>query len=444
MNLKRSIIVALAAIAVLDGSIIAWTNSTADATNAVVIEKIADGGKKFTWTTKSKEAVDLAAKIIHQIETMSTNAQTLEQAKKIVALDPDFAFGHYLVATFSQGVDAEAVKAETAKTRELAAKASEGEREYMEAVFQIRANEGDKAVPRLVALAEKYPDERLVHMMLGQQYVNQGKVVEARKHFERAIALDPSLPRVYAFIGNIELLGDNYRKAREYYTKAAAMAPKSVIPFNSVFGTVSSYVYEGNYDAAIKRMVAFREEYEKNGGPAQFPEVFIWNTTARLNLESGKPEVALQFYQKGYESIPGSKLSENEKKTWLGRMHHGLGRSLAKLGRHEEAWKHAETIKTMIEAGGEEGKAYWPAYYYMAGYLKLEAGDYKAAVENLKKADMTDDFHKLLLARAYEKLGDRENAMKTYQAIVDSKALGIERALSYPEAKKKVRMPKAT
>jgi tetratricopeptide (TPR) repeat protein len=310
----------------------------------------------------------------------------------------------------------------------------------MEAVFQIRANEGDKALPRLVALVDKYPDERLVHMMLGQQYMNRGQAADAKKHFERAIVLDPSLPRVYAFVGHTELLGENYAKAREYYVKAVSMAPKGAIPFPSVFGTVFSYVYEGNYDAAIKRMVAFREEYEKAGGPAQFPEVFIWNVMARLHLESGKPDLAFQEYQKGFQSIPASStLSENDKKTWLGRMHHGMGRSLAKMGKHDEAWKHAETIKQMIEAGGEEGKQYWPAYHYMAGYLKLEAGDYKAAVEHLKQADMNDDFHKLLLARAYEKAGDKENATKTYKAIVDSRNLGLERALAYGEAKQKAK-----
>jgi tetratricopeptide (TPR) repeat protein len=405
----------------------------------VLVADASAAAKKFTWTTKSKEAADLAAQIVNQIETMTANQQTLDQAKKVVALDPDFAFGHYLVATFSQGVDAEVVKAETAKTIELAQKASEGEREYMEAVFQIRANENAKALPRLVALADKLPDERMVHMMLGQVYMNVGNVDGATKHFERAIALDPSLPRVYAFIGNASLLRDEYGKAREYFAKAEAMAPKTAIPFGAVFGTVYSYIYEGNYDAASKRLAAFRGEYEQRGGTAQFPEVFIWNAMARIHLENGNPQQALEEYKKGYESIPGSNLPEDQKQTWLGRMHHGMGRSLSKMGKSAEAWEHAETIKKMIEAAGEPGKQFWPAYHYMAGYLKLEAGDYKAAVEHLKQADQTNEFHMLLLARAYEKVGDKEGSRKAYQTIVDSKQINLERALAYGEAKKKLR-----
>ena len=70
----------------------------------------------------------------------------------------------------------------------------------------------------------------------------------------------------------------------------------------------------------------------------------------------------------------------------------------------------------MIDDGGEPAKQYLPAWHYLAGYLKLEAGDYKAAVDELKQANPEDPFHNLLLARAYEKAGDKEEARKTYRA----------------------------
>ena len=41
----------------------------------------------------------------------------------------------------------------------------------------------------------------------------------------------------------------------------------------------------------------------------------------------------------------------------------------------------------MIDDGGEAGKQYLPAWHYLAGYLKLEAGDYAAAVSELKQAN---------------------------------------------------------
>jgi len=109
------------------------------------------------------------------------------------------------------------------------------------------------------------------------------------------------------------------------------------------------------------------------------------------------------------------------------------------MGSHAEAWKEAETIRKMIDEGGAEGKQFEPSYHYLAGYLKLEAGEYAAAVEHLQQADpVRDPFRDLLLARAYEKKGDKENARRTYQEVASFKLNTLERALSYPEAKRKL------
>ncbi len=65
------------------------------------------------------------------------------------------------------------------------------------------------------------------------------------------------------------------------------------------------------------------------------------------------------------QSVPGSRLSEDQKQIWLGRLRHGL-------------------------------------------------------------------------ARAYEKLGDKDNARKAYRAVLDWQQNSLERALAYPEAKRKL------
>ena len=71
--------------------------------------------------------------------------------------------------------------------------------------------------------------------------------------------------------------------------------------------------------------------------------------------------------------------------------------------------------------------------------MKLEAAEYAEAIDHLKKCDLTDPFHKLLLARAYEKSGDQANAQKLYREITEFNQLTIERAIAYPEAKKKLK-----
>jgi tetratricopeptide (TPR) repeat protein len=203
------------------------------------------------------------------------------------------------------------------------------------------------------------------------------------------------------------------------------------------YGLAFAHLYEGRVDEAIAALETYLAEYRDSGAAQGFPEVFIWNSIARINLESGRLEAAMKAYEKGYESVPGSSLAEDQKQLWLGRLRHGRCRVLARLGRHEEARSEALAVRKMIDDAGEAGEQYLPAWHYLAGYLELEAGDAATAIEELKQADAEDPFHQLLLGRAYEKAGNRAEAEKAWRAVVDSRRNGLERALAFPEAKRK-------
>ena len=396
----------------------------------------AGDAKTITFTTKSDEARREAQEAVRRIETFQQGALIQEAAKKAIAADPDFAWGHYLLAAAT--FPPPQAKPEHEKALELAAKASPAEQKYLAAMKLNREQKGKEALESFKQLREEFPDERLVHMMIGQLSLNQGLYADAQKSFEKAIAIDGSTPRAYAFIGNALMLQGEYAQARAKYDTALAKRAPGTAPGGVFYPRSLSHLYEGNVDQALAGLQAFLGEYKQNKLDANFPEVFIWNSIARINLENGRLDAAMKAYEEGFKSVPGSKLEENEKKVWMGRLHHGKGRTLARMGKHEDAWKEAETIKKMIDEGGEEGKQYVPAYHYMAGYLKLEAGDGPAAVEHLKQADQNDPFHKLLLARAYEKTGDKASAKKAYEEIVAFKTNNLERALAYPEAKKKL------
>ena len=394
-------------------------------------------GKKIEFTTASKEAKDYVAQIVRQVETFNVTPETNALAKKAVEADPNFAFGYYLIGTTA--ATPEEAKTNSDKAVELSKNASEGERRYIEAVMLTRAQKLNEALAIFTDLSKQYPSERMVQMLLGQVYTGLGKLPEAKAAFERAIELDGSTPRVYTFLGNIALLKGDYGKARESFKLSLSKKAPNTAPFGPNYGMAYVYVYEGNIKAAIKTLEEYQAEYVRTGQEKQFPSVFIWNSIARLHLEYGSPEEAIKYYEKGYATVPGSSIDELQKKTWLGRLHHGKGRALSKMGKPDEAWAEAETIKKMIEENGKAGEAFWPSYHYIAGYLKLEAKDYPNAIEHLKQTDLTDPFHKLLLARAYEKSGDAANAQKLYKEITEFNQLTIERAIAYPEAKKKVK-----
>jgi tetratricopeptide (TPR) repeat protein len=399
----------------------------------------AASARHFEWTTKSPEALKLLRELQGRIENFQFGPQNVELGKKLAAADPNFAMGIYYASVVEPDPD-EAVKVYQ-RSRELAKKASEGERRFIEAMIHNRLNQGvdfRKSIEPLVEIGHDYPGERLVYMILGQLYNGDGKADLAAEAFRKAQAIGPRSARAEAFLAGHDLLKGRYAEARSQYESIEKSLPKGAVPFPIRFGITFSYLYEGNVDPALASLKTYLDEYKANGLDQQFPEVFIWNAMARINLENGRLQEAMADYEKGYESIPNSKLPEDQKQTWLGRLHHGKCRTLARMGKHEEAWKEAETVRTMIVNGGEAGRQFWPAYHYLAGYAKLESGDNAAALEHLLQADATNPFHTLLLARAYERLGRKDEAKKAYQTIVDSQAQGIELPLSYPEAKKKV------
>ncbi|MEK6406637.1 MAG: tetratricopeptide repeat protein [Acidobacteriota bacterium] len=399
--------------------------------------RVSEGNKRIEFTTSSREAKDYVTQIVNRIETFQFGPDVNTLAKKSVEADPKFAFGYYLLATTSATPDE--VKQNSEKAVELAKNASDGERRYIEAVLLTRAQKLSEALTIFLDLAKQYPDERMVQMLLGQVYTNLGRLDEAKAAFEQARQIDGSTPRVYTFLGNIELLKGNSAKAREMFNASLAKQVKGSAPFGPNYGLAYAHIYQGDIKSAVKTLEGYVADYQASTQQQNFPAVFIWNSIARLHLEFGKAEDAIKAYAKGYDTIPGSTIDETQKKIWLGRLHHGKARALAKMGKREEAWKEAELIKKMIEDGGKEGEQFWPSYHYLAGYLKLEAGDYAKAVEELKQTDLTDPFHKLLLARAYEKTGDAAHAQKLYKEITEYNQLTLERALAYPDAKKKLK-----
>ena len=400
----------------------------------------AAGGKgaRFEWTTKSAEAKQGLAELQQRIENFQFGPQNAELAQKIVAADPAFAMGVYYLSAVTPPPGNEV---QLAKAVELSKQASEGERRFIEAMNVARANQGAQvqdAIPLLEKLAADYPGERLVPVLLGQIYQGQNESEKAKAAFERAREIGPPSARVRAFLANDDLLQGQYDRARQAFLEVEKTLPAGSAPFAVRYGLAFSYLYQGQVDPALSALETYLAEYKDSGSAQGFPEVFIWNSIARINLENGRLDAAMQAYEKGYESVPGSSLPEDQKQVWYGRLQHGRCRTLAKMGKHQEAWTEAQKIKKMIDDGGEPAKQYVPAWHYLAGYLQLEAGDYKTAVEELKQANPDDPFHQLLLARAYEKSGAKEEARKTYAAVVESRQNGIERALAYPEAKKKL------
>ena len=398
----------------------------------------APSGRRFEWTTKSPEAKKLLLEIQSRIENFQGGAPSLDLEKKIAAADPDFAMGTYYLSVVTPD-PVEGLKLYE-MSREQAKRVSAGERRFIEGMVHVRVNQGldfRRSIEPLEALAADYPGERLVHMILGQLYNGDGKWDQARAEFEKAQAIGPRSARAEAFLAGDALLKGRYADARAAYQAVEKSLPKGCAVRHPLRHDLQLSVREQRGQSTRVAAHLSRRVQGRRPGPAVSRGVRLERHGPHQPGERA-PRGCDEGYDKGYESVPGSSIPDDQKQTWLGRLRHGKCRTLARMGRHQEAWAEAEAVKKMIVDGGDAARQYWQAWHYLAGYAKLEAGDAPAAVEHLLQADPNDPFHTLLLARAYDKIGKAAEAKKSLQKVVDSQWPGIERPLAFPEAKRKL------
>ncbi len=401
---------------------------------ALLITAASAHAQKLPLKTSSEQARAALQKALQLIDT-EQNDKALAELDKALAADPDFAMALAVKAMLSGRSGNELL--------EKALAVSEGvEKEFITALSLASKRKAEEAVEKLQALHKKLPDEPLVLMRLGALQLQRGEYSAAAATFEAANKLTGGTPlgrsQYWLSKGNESLFNDKYAEARSYYQKIVDAGDRDATPFIPFFGQVYAHVYESAPEKAIAVIDEYMARYNRNGAAQGYPPTWIWNMRARINLEFGNAEEALRNYETGYKSVPPSQLDSLQKEIWLGRKHHGVARSLAKMGQTERAWQIAEKMRAQLEAAGEQGQRFMPAYHYLAGYIKLEAGELDAAIEHLKQANQRDAFILLLLARAYDRNGDKENALAAYQNILKVRANNVVRALAYPEAKKMV------
>jgi hypothetical protein len=146
---------------------------------------LAAPARKFEWTTKSDDAKRLLSQLQGQIENFQFGPRNVELAQRIVAADPSFAMGEYYLSAVQPPPDNQA---HLDKAVLLSKDASEGERRFIEAMVKVRANQGanpQDGLPELAKLAEEYPGERLIQVLLGQIYAGTNQPEKARVAFEK-------------------------------------------------------------------------------------------------------------------------------------------------------------------------------------------------------------------------------------------------------------------
>lgn len=265
----------------------------------------------------------------------------------------------------------------------------------------------------------------------GQKLLRAGDAPGARARFEAAVKANPKSFDAHYALGRVLDMTGRYAEARRHLEEAGSVATAPEQKEQVTTAIAVSYAFERKPDSAA---AYYERIYDPQvAGNDLDGAAATANAIARVYLESGNIDKAEEWYRTGFETakqIPQLKAEQLD--LWEFRWLHAQARIAARRGQADLAWKHAADASKIFEKGTIEDQA--PQVPYLMGYVAFHTGDFARAVKELQGADQDDAFILGLMARAYEKLGQPQQAEAFHKKVLGSSSHNINAAFSRPEA----------
>jgi tetratricopeptide (TPR) repeat protein len=264
---------------------------------------------------------------------------------------------------------------------------------------------------------------------------SKGKQDQALAVYQQVVVVEPHNSDAHVGMGVVLDLEGRYDDARKHITEGISDAASDSAKTRALRTMAVSYAFTRSsrdatiYEQQVMDAANARQDYTAVADVA--------NELARICLESGDIDAAFKWYQAGHESaLRKPNLTAAERDLWDFRWEHAQARIAARRGQKAEAQQHVVAAKAILDKGTNPDQARF--YPYLIGYVALYGGDYAAAIVDLKQGDQTDPFIASLIAQAYEKSGDRVQAMDYYRKVMTSNAHNPPNAFARPLARQKL------
>lgn len=269
----------------------------------------------------------------------------------------------------------------------------------------------------------------------GQQMMREGKLDDALALYLKTLQTSPtSVPANIAAGSVLDLKGQG-EEARKYFQKAIEVADTPEHKAMAQRAMAMSYAFEGN----CKKTIEYEEQVFDYYGSVKsfFQQGEIADEAARVCIDSGDLDAASHWYQVGHETgLKELDIKPARQDLWEFRWEHAQARIAARRGNQAKAQKHVAAAKAVLDKGTNPEQAQFLPY--LQGYVAFYAGDYKAALEELLKANQNDPFIQCLIGQTYEKLGDKDKALESYRKAVAAIVHNPAAAYAVPFSKKKL------
>jgi tetratricopeptide (TPR) repeat protein len=291
------------------------------------------------------------------------------------------------------------------------------------------ANNNMFGEPRDFAAAEQWanrfiaawPDEAKGYEMLGDVKRAQNNLEAALEAYNTASKMDPTLELAAHKRGHVNSFLGNIADARAAYDEAIALAPAESKASYAVYKGFTN-VYAGDIPAAIDELEAVADHVADMGTPAdqvKGMQVFALDSAAQAAMHAGLFDRAEALVARSDDlrmSIAEDVGTDDARRLQEAGCQAADGLLAAFEGNVDGAAKLASAYAALVE-GDDNPRKLEPAHLIF-GMSYLQAGDYAAAVEQLRQADHANDMYiRYQLARAEEGLGNVDEAKKLYADV---------------------------
>jgi tetratricopeptide (TPR) repeat protein len=285
------------------------------------------------------------------------------------------------------------------------------------------------------AQAPAQPPQQPEFVKQGQQLIREGKPDEALALYRKTLQTTPdSVPANIAAGSVLDLMGKG-EEARKYFAKAIEVADTPEHKAGAQRAMAMSYAFEGNCKKAIEYE---QQAFDYYGSVKNFfQQGEIADEAARVCIDSGDLDAAEKWYKIGHDTgLKEPDIKPARQDLWEFRWEHAQARIAARRGDQAEAQKHVAAAKAILDKRTiPEQAVFFP---YLNGYVAFYAGDYKAALDELSKANPNDPFIQCMMGQTYEKLGEKDKAMEYYRKASTASSHNPTAAYAVPFARKKL------
>ena len=277
----------------------------------------------------------------------------------------------------------------------------------------------DSAVEAFKKYIELIPDEPNPYDSYAELLLEFGKHEQSIEYYKKALELNPRFIASHTGIAtNLNLLGQ-HDKAREQLMIMMEFAEDDGQRRQVHFTVAVSYIDEGDRETAldeINKMIAL----DANRNDKAFLSA-DYNLKGHVLLFTGEPKEALKHYEKAYDMVITSDLSQEIKYNAKWTLTGFAARVKIFQEKWEEAKKYIENYTKFAVKNNNPGQIRFA--HEITGMLFLNTGEFEMAITEFQNSNLENPLIYYWLGEAYENLGDHDSAQTNYQEAAYANSL---------------------